>query len=109
MSNYRISGNGVVRLSDNACIPEDTRNKDWIVYLNWVAAGNLPLPAIAPILSADQVDANTAKADSAVVALRQMTPAQARTWVQNNVNSLADAKSLLSTMAAVLCVLARRL
>lgn len=55
------------------------------------------------------LDRNAARADSAIVALQNMTPGQARTWVQNNVNSLADAKSLLSTMAAILCVLSRRL
>jgi hypothetical protein len=55
------------------------------------------------------IDAATAKADTAITALKAMTPSQARAWVAANVNTLVDAKSLLGTMAAVLCVLARRL
>lgn len=59
--------------------------------------------------SQDEMDVGVARIDAAIIALRSMTPAQARTWVGTNVNNLSDAKSLLATMAAVLCVLARRL
>lgn len=57
----------------------------------------------------DEADASTANGMTAIQALRTMTPQQARDWVAANVNSLADAKSLLQTMAAILCILARRL
>jgi hypothetical protein len=50
---YRISKNpmsgeeiGVVRLSDNAHIPNDLGNGDWLGYLKWVEEGNTPDPAI---------------------------------------------------------------
>jgi hypothetical protein len=33
------------RLSDNAFIPADERNRDYREYLEWVEAGNEPLPA----------------------------------------------------------------
>ena len=47
--------------------------------------------------------------DAKLAALRTMTPAQVQTWVQNNVNTLADAKDALKTMAVALCILARRI
>jgi len=33
------------RLSDGASIPKDTRNRDYREYLEWLEAGNTPLPA----------------------------------------------------------------
>jgi hypothetical protein len=37
--------NGVVRLSDNACIPFDPDNTDYQAFLLWKSEGNEPLPA----------------------------------------------------------------
>jgi hypothetical protein len=34
----------IVRLSDNAFIPFDPMNSDYVEYLKWVAEGNEPLP-----------------------------------------------------------------
>ena len=36
---------GVIRVADNAFIPFDPDNTDYIAYLAWVAEGNTPLPA----------------------------------------------------------------
>jgi len=36
------------RLADNAIIPQDTGNVDYRVYLDWVAEGNIALPADTP-------------------------------------------------------------
>jgi hypothetical protein len=35
----------VIRLSDNACIPFNPDNTDFVEYQKWLDAGNTPLPA----------------------------------------------------------------
>ena len=35
----------IKRLSDNAFIPFDPANTDYAEYLEWLAAGNQPIPA----------------------------------------------------------------
>ncbi|BCS94881.1 hypothetical protein DSLASN_05130 [Desulfoluna limicola] len=42
---YRITTNGVQRLSDNANIPAVDNNRDWQEFQNWLKAGNTPIPA----------------------------------------------------------------
>lgn len=43
MSDYKIFQGGVIRKSDGAYIPEG--NDDWLLYLQWIAAGGIPDPA----------------------------------------------------------------
>jgi|GEM_PF-1924069 len=41
---YKTMADGVKRLADNACIPADEGNPDWIAYLEWLTKGNTPDP-----------------------------------------------------------------
>jgi hypothetical protein len=42
------SGDTILRLSDNAFIPQAPGNRDYREYLDWLSEGNTPLPAPAP-------------------------------------------------------------
>ena len=42
---YKLTPFGVQRLQDSALIPNDTGNRDWASYQQWLAAGNTPAPA----------------------------------------------------------------
>ena len=42
------SGDSILRLSDNAFIPQAPGNRDYADFLVWKAEGNTPLPAPAP-------------------------------------------------------------
>ena len=44
MENYKLHGNGVLRTTDNAIIPNDAKNCDWKIYQQWLTAGNTPDP-----------------------------------------------------------------
>ncbi|MDH0100119.1 hypothetical protein N7320_02165 [Stutzerimonas stutzeri] len=45
---YQLTDNGVIRLSDNASIPNAEGNRDWQEYQVWLADGNSPLPVPPP-------------------------------------------------------------
>ena len=42
------SGDTILRLSDNAFIPQAPGNRDFRLYLDWLEAGNTPEPVPAP-------------------------------------------------------------
>ena len=43
---YKLSENEtIIRLTDNAFIPFDPGNRDYIEYLKWLEEGNTPEPA----------------------------------------------------------------
>jgi len=108
--NYQLTNDtGVIRLPDGSVIPSDPSNSDWIAYQAWIALGNVPLPYVAPAPTQDQIDAANARADATIATLKAMTPAQAATWVTNNVVDLASAKNALIIFAKILCILARRI
>jgi hypothetical protein len=45
VNNYTGTPSCIKRISDNAFIPMDEQNSDYVEYLAWVAEGNEPLPA----------------------------------------------------------------
>ena len=48
MTYQLTSGDTIVRLSDNASIPQAPGNRDYREYLDWLEAGNTPEPAPPP-------------------------------------------------------------
>lgn len=53
---YRLTNsNTVLRLSDNAHIPADERNRDYRAYQEWLKEGNTPEPAPIPPVVIPQV------------------------------------------------------
>lgn len=40
-----INPNVIKRVADCAFIPNDSNNHDWLEYQEWLAQGNVPLPA----------------------------------------------------------------
>ena len=56
---YQLTqGDTILRLEDQAWIPQDPANTDYVAYLAWVEEGNTPDPAPvpepAPVLTTEQ-------------------------------------------------------
>ena len=56
---YQLTAtDSIFRIADNAWIPNDPGNRDYREYLDWLDAGNTPLPAPepepAPVLTTEQ-------------------------------------------------------
>ena len=47
---YKLNQNStnITRLADNASIPADMGNTDYVAFLNWLSEGNTPEPADIP-------------------------------------------------------------
>jgi hypothetical protein len=41
----QVQQNAILRVTDNAFIPFDPQNSDYIAYLKWIEEGNVPTPA----------------------------------------------------------------
>jgi len=126
MSAYQLqNGRFVLRVADATKIPlldqfdpplvradgTPITSADFVAYKTWLAAGGVPDPAPDPAgeLAGNDLDAYNARNYAKLKTLTAMTPAQVQAWVQANVNTLADAKDALKTLAVAVVVLARRL
>jgi hypothetical protein len=81
--------------------PEETRPADDAYYATEAAR-----------VAQEKKDADdhaSAKTYAKLTALKNMSPAEIQTWVTANVNTLAQAKDAIMTLAIGLSVLARRL
>lgn len=109
---------GVVRLADNAFIPECMENRDWQEYQKWVAKGNTPAPAQTP----EEITAEEAAkaAEDARILAREMDLAEAlpdwatvaakfdqRTAALANATTIAAVKAVLQGLIDVNRKLAR--
>jgi hypothetical protein len=118
---YKLTKNtSIIRTTDGASIPADNGNSDFQAYLKWKAEGNTPDPAFTAeelaqqaieeaAAQKDHADLTAAKTYAKLVALKNMSPAEIQTWVTNNVNTLAQAKDSIMTLAIGMSILARRL
>lgn len=56
---YQLHKQGVIRRRDGASIPQDTSNRDWREYQEWLADGHVPDPADPPPAPVDRSDSDT--------------------------------------------------
>jgi hypothetical protein len=78
---------GVIRISDNAFIPDAPNNTDWQAYQQWVAEGNVPDPVPSSVLAVEvraQRDGLLIASDNHALADRwaAMTTQQQQAWTQ---------------------------
>jgi hypothetical protein len=117
---YQLLREGVWDLLDGVAILPQRDPTRWQAYLEWLAVeGNRPLPlAPPPPPSQEELDAraeettrrgiiNELRVDAAISALRNRTPAQVDAWIDANVTTLAEARTVLKILARILAILAR--
>jgi len=61
---YKLTKNGVIKLTDKAFIPNDPANKDWQEYQKWLKKGNTPIPEY---VSDEDIDKTTFTFDKKIV------------------------------------------
>lgn len=117
----RFNQPGVIRLADEAQIPEALENQDWLEYLDWLAAGNVPDPAETPEETAarqaqeQEQTGQTAlrdnlKMDAVFDQLKTATPAQINTFVNNQFPAFTiQQRAVMKMLIQVAALVVRRL
>lgn len=108
----RLNQQLVLRLRDNAEIPDDPANIDFQELQTYLLAGGNIQPEDPPAPRSPEVirmeeDKAAAKRQLRLAALADMTPAQVTTWVSQNVTNFGDAKELLTALAIAVSILSR--
>jgi hypothetical protein len=106
----------IIRIADNACIPDDPKNSEYKEYLAWVNAGNTADP-IDPKSQEDidyeekvnknKIEKGKATSDAVVKYLIEHTAEEIDTYVRSNITTLADAKNIIAKLAVVVGVALR--
>ena len=112
MTYQLTSGDAILRLSDNAFIPQAPGNRDYREYLDWIEAGNTPEPYVAPLPGPDYIafwDALTTSTIYAAIRTQSMTSLPINTLATELIALLGDAKAgranetaIQASMAAIL-------
>jgi len=104
---YKLTENGIQRLSDMAFIPEAEGNIDWKQYKKWIAKGNTPDLEF----SQAELDQQAAAEAERLQRIQDMID-NLSSWATvetsiNNIASLTDAKVVLAKLARVIYWLAK--
>ena len=99
------SGDTIIRLSDNAFIPQAPGNCDYREYLDWIKAGNTPKPAPAPPAPRPDYiafwDALAASTIYAAIRTQSMASLPMNTLATELIALLGDAKAGRANEAAI--------
>ena len=94
----------ILRLSDNAYIPQAPGNRDYREYLDWLAEGNTPAPYVAPPPSPDYLafwDALMGSTVYASIRTQSMASLPMNTLATEFIALIGDAKAGRANEAAI--------
>jgi len=106
----------IIRIADNACIPDDPKNTDYKEYLAWVNAGNTADPIdpksqedidLENKVNKNKEEKNKLTSDVLVKYLTEHTSEEIDTYVKNNITTLNDVKNLVTKLAIAVGVALR--
>jgi hypothetical protein len=99
------SSDTIIRLSDNAFIPQAPGNRDYREYLEWIEGGNTPLPAPAPAPPGPDYiafwDALTTSTIYAAIRSQSMASLPMNTLATEFIALIGDAKAGRANEAAI--------
>lgn len=107
VADYQLKPNGVFHRPTGHHIPPDDANIHWQEYQVWLTAGNTPDPSDPPPAEdlARVARRQELRANAVVNAIASATPAQIDTYIDNNVTTLAQARTVLKALAMCVSVL----